>query len=259
MPTRYFVYSPVTVEIRRPLDTLIRVVEQYGVETERTDGFYPTYMENSDGESRQLALASIEVHRPDRVEGTTMHGNKVVARPTEPEDAVAATNIQTTFPIPVRVIGASLRGVAVNNELMAVVDDEGDVMTLMLVSAVGSYLRYSGTWIELTDPNTIDGLNAVPVKDEAIDVYDPIDQAGLTIHIMSLPMKSGTDYAIPLAGPTATVVAAARGELPVIYDDDDVEAAIAAATDVPEYQWYVTRRIRALGLDMELPWEVTVP
>ena len=137
-----------------------------------------------------------------------------------------------------------------DNELMAVVDEQGDVLTILLMSNAGTYLRYSGAWIPVTDPAQISGWNAVPVKDEALDVYDPIDQAGYVTHINSLPLQDNSDF--NEFGQGGVLVAAA---MPPITSFDDVPAAIEAAAANPEFRWYVAKRIKALGLEVELPWE----
>jgi hypothetical protein len=51
----------------------------------------------------------------------------------------------------------------------------------------GLYTRYAGAWHRVTDDSDMGELNAVDVADSALDVYEPIDQAGQLVSISSLP------------------------------------------------------------------------
>jgi hypothetical protein len=179
--------------------------------------------------------------------------------------------------------------------LEALADDAGNVMTIMQVSNAGLWLRYSGAWVELMNPDTIEDWGAVEVDDSALPMYDAFDQNGQQTTLFALPVKDVTDLA-PFRGETvaATEQTGVAGSLqtggivhnppvflggerisdgPLVASDDegprviepihlpvidearDVPGAVQIALQEPAHRWYVERRIKALGIDYNLPWE----
>lgn len=159
---------------------------------------------------------------------------------------------------------------------MAMTNDDGIVITLLQRDQEhGAVLRHDGDWIPMTDPETIDGLNFVGVEEDAVALYDSNEAAGSLVPIKNftasidgpfwpeividnesvLDEETG-EYSAP--GETEEAESAVDEEALAasirLDSADDLVEAIAAAADNPDLQWYVERRIAALGLEADLPW-----
>lgn len=215
-------------------------------------------------EVRDQAVGETVLEEPGHWEFKTLgRGVGVVVRPVQETDAVASAQFHTSIPLPVDVIAASLKGFNVSNSLQALVGDDGFVRTILLVADVGLYTRYAGMWHPVTDESQIDGLNAVDVADSALDVYDPFDQAGELVNIGSLPTIDPIDRGVaePDVSPTlpAVVAGLTTTEQVEIVTARDVPRAVEIATRLPQYRWYVERRVKALDVNIALPWAETFP
>lgn len=247
-----------------------------GPEEETTIACMAAYLSNEQGvdstielegtESvRYIDVASIETEGPGRLEGTTApNGLAVLVRATIEDDAVAVQGLPA-YPLPVSVITATLAGENMDTHIEALVEDDGYVSTLLLVTDVGLFTRYSRTWIGLRDVGLIDGMNSVVVNDEAVDVYDAADDLGQQVSVESLPSETrnavGTGQLFVSASaqmtftPDEPVTASAMATLPVIDTLDQLTAAVETADADETLRWYVEKRALALGADVQLPWK----
>ena len=260
---KFFSAKPATIEIHHPDGEIdYRIVEEFSWEMLLDEGITMGYQRV--GELvRDLGISDITVDLPGQLEGTTWPSEyRFLVRATDTYDAVASEQITTAFPMPIPVIQATIRGASMNS-LQAIVDDNGDVLTMMLTSDAGVFMRYSGAWIDLNDPELLDGLDVIEVKDEALDIYDPLDQSGQTANITMFPIKpeSGADVeaymtvGASVIGDAATSVEALTASgVVIISSAKDIPAAVELATEHQEMRWYVERRIAALGLEYEVPW-----
>ena len=104
-------------------------------------------------------------------------------------------------------------------------------------------------------------MAAVPDRDVEIVLYDleaiPVDESGVESLRTYMADPSRRWYAERLvpAFHEAGLLAAGEYVVPVVNAAADVPAAIEAALANPDYRWYVTKRVRALGLLDPLPWE----
>jgi len=217
---------------------------------------------------RLVDIDTINVHVPNMLSGSTSPlGYQIVVRATIEDDAVALPSLPA-YPLPVPVIIGSITGENMDTHIEALVEDDGYVSTLLLVTDIGLYTRYSRTWIRLADVDLIDGLNSVEVYDGAVDVYDTADDVGQQVSIEGLPHEGrdavGTgELFIAASAPrtfdpdgdkepvTASVMEA---ELPVIDTSEQLLAALETARDDESLRWYIERRAAALGVEVEMPW-----
>lgn len=160
---------------------------------------------------------------------------------------------------------------AVPDGIMAMTGDDGIVETLFRTDdEFGAIIRHGGEWVPMTDPTIIESLAFVGVTDDAIDVYDRHEAAGKLAPIKQYPPSPEGPYwpdpVIYEEGELEDVEADDVEEVEPQEDEepiaasvtldtaDDLVAAIAAAVENPELQWYVERRVAALGLAASLPW-----
>lgn len=226
---------------------------------------YPTTIEMHGSEDiRFLDISDIELDLPGMLVASTVpNGYRVTVRSVEPDDAEAVPGLPD-FPVPVALIGAILTGETLDAHLEALVQDDGYVATVLLVSDTGMWVRYSAAWIPLASIDLIDGLEAVEIPDRSLDLYDAADQANQQIVVSALTgapaaMAQSEVYVASSADKTfkleETITAAGMALIPVKIDTvDDLPAAIQAAADDPSIRWYVERRARHLDPDVELPW-----
>lgn len=129
--------------------------------------------------------------------------------------------------------------------LEALVEDNGDVATMLLISPAGMYARYDAEWVILTDPELISHLDAVAVEDTALDLHDPHDQTGMSVKIGSMPRKPYEDFRVALnysgdpgaakAASMPTVAAlVGSGTVPTIASARDMAEAVEFANGHPE-------------------------
>lgn len=223
---------------------------------------------------RELVLSNV-VESTDGLTATTQSGYQLKVRPMSESDVFHLTPM-ITYPVPVAVINGMLNGDNMPT-LEALVDDEGDVMTLMLSTDQGIYLRFSNSWHYLTpgqEPDPIDGYTVVSVGNNAVDVYDSVDSRGLSSSIVKYPLAEGEAYFGPVRDDdssvmnaegtvdidtvtsAASIVSRGQSAYPVVASLDDIDAAIEEATVDPSIRWYVEKRVRALGSNAEIPWSI---
>jgi len=192
----------------------------------------------------------------------TETGEKIVLRPTRPDDAAASDRFTLGIPLPVEIIGALMTNTIPEPTISAAVDDDGDVHTMILETGVGLYARYSRQWIPLIDISPIEQLDIVDVPATDLEHYDMADDIGKTISIRDLspinpPAASaiGPNRATP---PPPAVTASADAGMIVITSAGDLPDAVAWGESHPAARWYISRRWRALGgpdTGVTLPWD----
>lgn len=224
------------------------------------------------GDSHWFPLESLDEIAPSLWQGTTVaeggSGPTVTIRPAVEDDVTAAVTT-AGFPrvsMPLAVISSIFDsdGEFAMPTLWAMSDDEGFVVTMMLNTDAGLFVRYSNAWFRLNDPDAVDGLTATEVDDASVDMFDQFDQAGQMVALTAMRQKGGEPLATPVAGASDTpeaepaVVESTEEsvkEVPILSSAADLESAIAAATGDESLQWYVERRAAALGLTAEFPWQ----
>lgn len=260
----FFSSKPATIEIHHPGGLVqYRIMDSFSWEELHGEDVTMGYQTVGDF-IRDLPLATISLNVQGQLEGLTWPSEyRFIVRPTDEYDAVASEQIDSTYPMPVSAIQAAIRGASVN-ELQAIVDDNGDVLTLMLSTDVGVFLRFSGAWIDLLDPEILDGLDVINVEDTALDIFDPLDQSGQLVSIRTMPVKpeDSDDVVRYTGGSGPTIIgekatsaeALTAGGVVVISSASDIPAAVELASAHEDMRWYVERRIAALGLEYEVPW-----
>jgi hypothetical protein len=219
-------------------------------------------------ERREIALDTLDTSKPVWTgtrhvdEGDTSPPLSVTVRPTRESDAMVAYSMSAapSIPLPVPVLDYMHNVEFTLPTLYAMSEDDGFVATMMLNSDEGLYVRYSNLWHRLLDDDVVDGLSVDEVDASALDMFDQFDRAGQLVHITAMP-RSGqpieappAQAADPAAAPQPMVSAAQVRTVPMLASADDLPAAIAAARHDPDLQWWVERRVKALGLEADLPW-----
>lgn len=217
---------------------------------------------------RMVDVGTIDLNVPNRLTGTTSpNGLPITVRATIEDDAVVLPSLPR-YPLPVPVIIGSITGENMDTHIEALVEDDGYVSTLLLVTDMGLYTRYSRTWIRLADVDLIDGLSSVEVYDEAVDVYDAADDVGQQVSIEGLPREDRDEVGLgelfvaesaprtfdPDGDKEPVTASVMEAELPVIDTPEQLLAALETATEDESLRWYVERRAAALGVEVELPW-----
>jgi hypothetical protein len=204
------------------------------------------------GGEKGIELSTLDTSTPGYWEGHSWPNEyAVTVRPTTEEDAIATPTLSSTMPLPLGVIAFQLsREEALSPKLYALLDEENFVITMMLDSEAGLYLRHRGMWHPLVE-DAVDGLTIQEVEETALDAYDQADEAGQLIPfgVMQTPSLVLQPAAVEPVQASALII-----EVPKLTTQDDLEEAIAVATDRPEVQWWVERRAKALGLAAEFPW-----
>jgi hypothetical protein len=226
---------------------------------------FPTTVELDDGYSnRMVDIGQIDLDIPGMLTGVTApSGYGITIRPVEDDDCVGMMGMPD-FPCPAVVVGAIIAGENMDTHIEAMVESDGFVSTLMLVTDVGLWLRYSSGWIKLNDVSLIDGLGAVNVEGGSVDLYDAADRAGKQLPISSLPGSgenaSGPYYTDIYVAANASMtftepVTASMATVSVKIDTvRDLPGAVEAAASDESIRWYVERRARALDPEYPLPW-----
>jgi hypothetical protein len=209
---------------------------------------------------KHVALTSIDQSAPGYWTGVSWPNERnVVIRSTVESDAVLAHNIHSTMPLPLAVMSYLVGGMAPPPKLFALSDDDGFVVTMMLDSEAGLYLRFSGQWFPLVE-DAVDGLGLTEVDHDALDMFDQLDRAGKITHVGAMP-KSPTAELVSAAAVTPSITAALGREavidVPRLDSAEDLPSAIAFADQTPEFRWWVERRAKAMGLAAEFPWDLS--
>lgn len=203
--------------------------------------------------ARDMPIAEMLYETRDEVAWVGIAGSVFTARPIRPGDAVLADVYGYDLPEPVLQMIAM--GTMTNQmTLQAVVDqDDNRVLTLLLATDAGLFARYDALWHPVADPEIFSGSYLVEVTEDAIQLYDGVDTIGGQLPASSLPTgPNETDASIPLPSDIETAITASA--IPVIEDEESLLHAITAAAEDPTIRWYVERRAKALGSEVELPW-----
>jgi hypothetical protein len=195
------------------------------------------------------------------LQAQTINGAHITIRPYSTYDPVRAG--LTSIPWPKSVMEDTMMGEGPMS-LFALVDDNGDVATMMLDSPSAAYVRFNGAWWLVPDIDAIGDYDLVGVDDIALEQYDPADQSDKSVKITSMAVKDEEDFRVqvrysgePEAAalqPLVTETITASLNIPTIASARDIPAAVEFAQSHPDFQWYVERRARALGLEESFPW-----
>lgn len=179
--------------------------------------------------------------------------------------------------------------------LMAMTDDNGTVVTLLKRDPEhGAVYRHDGAWHPLVDPTVLNDLAFVGVtasSEPIYDKYEKIDQLVTIGHY--LPTTEGPQWTEVVQGyeepehaseidyaaldeaseedEVEEEPAEESEEVPEPEEDEEDEEAVTAALtlDGPgdlqnaisaallnkDLRWFVERRVAALGIEAELPWQ----
>lgn len=138
-------------------------------------------------------------------------------------------------------------------------------------------------WQDLADPSVISDYDLVGVTADAVELFKNYDRDNTLGVIGSYPLSDTGPFPTQahLEIPMSREIMEPRGpddeywansgevhgepversddsmmdSAVVIEDEDDLEAAITAAIDDPDIRWYVERRVQALELEADLPWQ----
>lgn len=196
--------------------------------------------------------------------------NTVIVRRVGPYDYTGRPG-----PLPVDAIVAALQEGEDMDPVLAIVDDNGYVVTLCQMAANGVWLRFDNAW-QLVQPgqeeDPLDGANVVEVTDNAIDLFDSADATGQVLPVKGYPAVNPDDlgpYTVPtmelddeIEAVEEPVVSAAEVLMeavrPVLIEPivsaADVPQAVAVAEEDPSVRWYVEKRAKALGWPHSFPW-----
>lgn len=194
-------------------------------------------------------------------------GVTVRVRALDPYDGITLAP-KAGVPQPMEVLRAAVSqgGGVVAQELTAVVAADNTVVTLMLETEIGTYVRFSGDWQLLGDNSeALDDTWTLTVSADALGVFDAADMASATLSAFDLPRTEsvdGVDIQIdpePVGmesgtlAPELSVVVAAGAAIPSILSEDDLDIAIRFAQNNPAARWYVTKRADAMGQSSRVP------
>ena len=262
MTTKTFPYTPATMEVYNPDGTIVLEFERAFTWREEDGPNHSYFAERDLGDQiKGLYLSQILTDIDGFLQAETPEGFKVIVRRYDEYDPVRAG--VSAIPWPKSVVQDAMVGEG-PIMLNALVDINGDVATMLLDAPSASYVRYTGQWFLLSDIEAIDDYDVVEVEDTTLDVFDPADQAGKSVKITSMPVKPDEDFRVTVRysgdpdatalEPLVTETVVASLSIPTIASARDLPAAIEFAQTHPEFQWYVARRAKALGVGDELPW-----
>lgn len=155
------------------------------------------------------------------------------------------------------------------DSIMAMTEDNGTVVTLLKRDPeMGMVYRHDGKWNPVVNPTVFNDLSFVGVTDSAEAIYDKYEKDDKLVTLAHyIPTDEGPKWSdnpvvlyyepeheqdgITLAEDPETSLTASA----LIHGPDDIEAAIAAAALNPDLRWYVERRVVALGIEANLPWQ----
>jgi hypothetical protein len=207
----------------------------------------------------------------------TMDGADVVAqdglmrvRSVDPYDALYLAG--AGVPQPVDAVRAHILngGETLANTLQAVVSPDNSVVTLMLETGVGTYVRYLGSWQQLQDTSqSLEDLELVTVGPGSLQIFDSAQNANTTLSVFDLPTPSASDAMgdpaltvpgeVPLDDDSGTLLPVAAGaRIPVVAAIEDLDLGLRYASVHPSARWYMAKRAQALGAFDRVPtywWE----
>lgn len=152
------------------------------------------------GDAREIPLATIDDDVTGYVKATHWpEGADVHIRESLSSDAVDSPAFDRGIPLPLEVIATmvaepnSYWSPEMEVSLNAVTDDDGFVATMLLVSSTALYARYDNSWVPITDPDLLDGMDIVEVSDPALALYDGYESSGRQIHVAALEINDELD------------------------------------------------------------------
>lgn len=257
-----FPYHPATMELHLADGSITLEIERNFTWKEEAGPNYSYWVERDTGDMLlALSFTKIVNDLDGYLEAVTPAGSKVIVRKYDEYDPVRMG--VSAVPWPKSVVQDWMIGEG-PIMLNALVDNNGDVATLLLDSPSASYVRYTGQWFLLPDIEAISDYDLVAVEDTALDLYDPADQTGKSVKITSMPVKPEEDFrvAVNYSGdpdaaalqPLVVEAVVASLTVPTIASARDIPSAIEFAAEHPDFRWYVERRAKALGLGNEFPW-----
>ena len=187
-------------------------------------------------------------------------------RPLDPYDGVRRSRAGVPQPLEVLQAEVLRGGGVVAQELSAVVAEDNTVVTLMLETGIGTYVRFSGDWQRLSDSSSaLEDTYMVAAAPTALGVFDAADMANVALNVFDLPRRessgNGADVEIdpeevemPDEASPDTVIASGT-VIPEINDADGLEVAIRYANTHPASRWYVAKRAHAMGLQERVPMD----
>jgi len=184
-------------------------------------------------------------------------------RPLDPYDAVDMAP-DAGVPQPLDVVKAHvIRGVMLATQLDAVVAPDNTVVTLIIETGMGTYVRYGGSWLLMPEGSSaLEDMALVQVAPSAMAVWDQSDSAGKTVSIADLPTKDvGAVETIEMPGEDQPAIGeeevpvVAGANIPSVNQIEDLPVAIRYAITHPESRWYVIKRATALGELDKIPQE----
>lgn len=266
-PLSFFSASPCTLVIHRPNGDELWIGARISWEAESEPPFVLSNF--AMGETKWFPCDSIEEDAPQHWSGRLWtegaeQGHEFIVRPTLESDSVNALTMSgmPDIPMPLAVIGGihESNGVFTMPTLWAMSDDDGFVVTMMLNTEQGLYVRAAAAWHALADEDVVDGLNVTEVQDSALDLFDQFDRTGQLVHVTAMPVSGQSVPDTPSVEtddaemPTEAMIAAATRGVPLLSSAEDLPAAIQMAEADPDLQWWVERRAKALGIEADFPW-----
>jgi hypothetical protein len=219
----------------------------------------------NDGETIfSRAITGPLVDDGDALVTTSVHGGSYRIRALDPYDAIDLAPVPG-IPQPVEVIRTYLLGGGpMAQELDAVVAPDNTVVTLMLDTNTGVYVRYSRNWQLLRNDSTsvLEDMALVAVAAGAVDIWDAADSANVTITVFDLPNQAGAGVVLSIQDPgtpepplstDGEPVTAAGLSIPTISGADDLALAFSYGDTHPAARWYVSKRAISLGAEDRIP------
>lgn len=232
-------------------------------------GFSVNYVDPFDGTVRGFPVPSVTELGDGTIVGPD---NSVIIRAVDSRDAIALMpTVGVAQPIPAIRAEIIRGGGVLATELDAVVAEDNSVVTLMLETGVGTYVRYASDWQLLgPDSTSLEDLSLVAVGPGAIDVYDTAENARTTVSVFELPVPSKRDADLSIEDPSelpvdtenldGEPVTAAGALIPTIASIQDMDMGLRFAAVHPGARWYVSKRAKALGVSERIPssWNVVL-
>lgn len=195
--------------------------------------------------------------------GTSSDGGVYRIRDIDPYDAVDLS--PAGVPQPREVIRAALAsGGMLAQELDAVVAPDNSVVTLMLETSMGTYVRYAGDWQLLSDDSdSLEDMALIPVGSGAVDIWDASEGAQTSISVFDLPTVDGSGGLVIVQQPgreeetneEEAAIMASGVSIPEVNQVEDLDLAVRYASAHPGARWYVAKRAKALNAAERIPPE----
>jgi hypothetical protein len=177
------------------------------------------------------------------IEGTD---STATIRAMEPADAVDLSPAGVPQPLDVVEAHVIRGGGMLAGEVDAAVAADNSVVTLVLDTGLGLYVRYSGDWQLLPEKSSsLEDLALYPVEPTALDIFDAADAAAQTVSIFDLPQTiEGNYYTDATEQEEEPETAVIPG--PTVASIDSLLALSNAQINRASAAWYIDKRARAL-------------